>query len=332
MKFATVYMEADLGNVEKNEVCAERYIKEAAENGAVVIALPEFFTTGFAVNWQIASSILASSKALEKMKAWAKKYQIAIGGSYLEYDAKAQNIYNTYSLVLATGEVYSHRKDIPTAAEAFFYTKGDEISCFETPIGKVGIAMCWEMIRYNTVKRMQGKVDFVLAGSCWWNFCKEDGEEVYRGLSSYNQKLAVEAPQKLAELLKVPVIHASHKGSFEGSSIFDPSKKANRPIVTKAQIISEKGDVLIQSQEKAGVFIADLSDLSEKDDLERKSTATVFEGVKDEANNDKQAISWIPQMPEPLLNGFYMLGEKYKEMYEKKTLPYVKEQYSSILN
>lgn len=122
---------------------------------------------------------MESSKTLEFMREWAVKYQIAIGGSYLEFDTEKQEIYNTYSLILPTGEVYKHRKDIPTAAEGFGYTYGDEISYFDTPIGRVGIAMCWEMLRYNTIRRMIGKVDFILVASCWWNFCKEDGEEIY---------------------------------------------------------------------------------------------------------------------------------------------------------
>ena len=109
---------------------------------------------------------MESSKNLEFMREWAVKYQIAIGGSYLEFDTEKQEIYNTYSLILPTGEVYKHRKDIPTAAEGFCYTYGDEISYFDTPIGRVGIAMCWEMLRYNTIRRMIGKVDFILVASC----------------------------------------------------------------------------------------------------------------------------------------------------------------------
>lgn len=122
MKAAAIYMKSVLGNVGENIKIAEKYIKEAAEKQVEIVALPEFFTTGFAIDRSLLLSILESSKTLEIMKEWAARYQIAIGWSYLEFDREKQEIYNTYSLVLSSGEVYQHRKDIPTAAEGFCYT------------------------------------------------------------------------------------------------------------------------------------------------------------------------------------------------------------------
>lgn len=43
-------------------------------------------------------SIMESSKTLEFMREWAVKYQIAIGGSYLEFDTEKQEIYTRNTL------------------------------------------------------------------------------------------------------------------------------------------------------------------------------------------------------------------------------------------
>lgn len=205
-------------------------------------------------------------------------------------------------MVLSTGEVYSHRKDIPTAAESFCYAPGDEVSCFDTPIGRVGIAMCWEMLRYQTVRRMLGKVDFVVAGSCWWNFCKEDGQLVYDQLSHYNEQLALEAPKTLAKLLGVPVIHATHKASFKGASLFDPTQLCERPIVGAAQIVSGDGEILkiLQKDEPAGVILDEIDIVQGRSDY------------------------WIPAMPPQFVQGFEMLNENYTKIYKNQTLPSLK--------
>lgn len=314
LKVAAVYMNSVLGDVEKNLKIAESYIIEAAKRKVEIIALPEFFTTGFAIDPKIIPSIIPSSTTLDVMKRWAEKYHIAIGGSYLEYDAQQQEIYNTYSFVLATGEVYQHRKDIPTAAENFCYTYGDEISCFDTTIGRVGIAMCWEMLRYDTIRRMLGKVDFIMAGSCWWNFCKEDGEGVYNMLSESNKQLALRAPQHLAKLLGVPVVHASHRGSFEGSSLFDETKKCKRPIVGMAQIINGAGETLTISQQQ------DVPELMIEDiEIDIKLSVPHID------YRSEQLDYWVFPMPEALVKGFEMLNQKYEAIYKNETLPVIKK-------
>lgn len=55
------------------------------------------------------------------------------------------------------------------------------------------MALCWEMIRYNAVRRMSGKVDLILAGSCRWDI-PMDALPERNELRKYNQRLALEAP------------------------------------------------------------------------------------------------------------------------------------------
>ena len=71
--------------------------------------------------------------------------------------------------------------------------------------------MRWEMIRHNTIRRMLGKVDFVMAGSCWWNLCKEDGEDIYNMLSEPNKQLVLKVPQNLAKLFEFKSIEKLHQ-------------------------------------------------------------------------------------------------------------------------
>jgi predicted amidohydrolase len=313
MKVSAVHMCTKLADVTSNLQLAEKYIIKAIAENVELIAFPEFFTTGFAVNPKLIEAIISTESPLEQMKKWAKQYNIIIGGSYLWYDRVAENVYNTYSLVFPTGEEYHHNKDIPTALENYCYTNGDTISAFETPIGRIGIAMCWEQIRYDTINRMYGKVDLVLAGSCWWNFCEADGSEIYRQLWKVNHQLALEAPITFAKLLGVPVVHGSHKATFKSGSINDFEIIGEREIVGATQIIDKKGNVIKSKMynETDGIIAAEIE--VEKVEVERKTIENQY---------------WIPKLPSALLRGFEMLNVKCKEYYYNVSLPMIKEQPS----
>lgn len=311
MKVSAVHMATKLADVSYNLQVAENYIKQAVAHKVEIIAFPEFFTTGFAVNPLLIEAIIHTESPLEQMKNWSKQYHIIIGASYLWYDRSADNVYNTYSLVFPTGEEYHHSKDIPTGLESYCYTEGDTVSAFETPIGRVGIAMCWELMRYDTIKRMMGKVDFILAGSCWWNFCEADGIEIYGQLEKVNHQLAMDAPVTFAKLLGVPVVHGSHKATFESGSITDFKKMGERDIVGATQIIDEEGDVInsILYNEAEGMIIADIEVKNDND------VHTII-----------QEQYWIPKLPAILLSGFEMLNIKCKDYYRNYILPMIKKQ------
>ena len=87
-----------------------------------------------------------------------------IGGSYLYFDG--EKVWNLYCLTCPDGKAFYHGKDVPTVLEELYYEAGDENKIACPAVGNVGICMCWEMMRYYTVRCMQGKVNFVMAGSC----------------------------------------------------------------------------------------------------------------------------------------------------------------------
>lgn len=306
MKIAAVHFDSVLADVDKNMENAHKKIIEAVNEGAELVLFPEFFTTGFAFTNELLDSVLKYENPQIKLTKWAKELNVIIGGSYLNFDGK--DVLNTFSLTFPTGEVYKHSKDIPTVLEHFCYTYGDENSVFDTPIGRIGVAICWEQIRYATVKRMINKVDLVLAASCWWRFSKEDGEELNK-YNDFNSDMAINAPITLAKIFNVPVIHASHNASFTGYTFPKALKKSTRTIMGATEIIDENGKVLIQKlyNEKPGILIADID--YEKDS---KTTKTI--------NTDKY---WIPDMP-PYIQGMWdkmnPLCEKYYNLVSKPYL------------
>src|SRR5215212_9605666 len=114
------------------EAC-ERLASEAAAAGADWIALPEFFTTGVAFDERLADAALApDGAAFELMRELAVRHGATVGGSFLCREPDGDG-------VIAAGELTA------------------------------GAAVCWELMRSQTARRLRGRVDVVTGGSCWWS-------------------------------------------------------------------------------------------------------------------------------------------------------------------
>jgi len=252
VRVAAVQMEATKGDVGANVEQAERLAREALEEGAEVVGLPEFFTSRIAVDDDVWDAVLPhDNRVVDKLRSLATEYGATVGGSMLAYrDGKRErDVYNTYYLALPDGAVVTHDKDIPTMWENAFYVGGSDDGVVDTPHGTAGIAVCWEMIRRQTLDRMAGRVQYAVTGNHWWSLPDNwPGMRLLRGVDRYNTKLAEQTPATFAEQLGVPVIHACHCGEFEGRFLLCPDDRCGVPYRTSfvgaTQIVSADGEVL----------------------------------------------------------------------------------------
>ena len=159
-----VFMDTD-ATVDK--VCA--LIKEAAGNGAQLIAFPEVFISCYPY-WSWFMSPVEGSPWFEKLARSA----IEIPGPEIRrvaQAAKANNafvvigvnerskhgvstIYNTLVFISPEGKIVGrHRKLVPTWAEKLTWSNGDgsSLRVYDTPIGKIGGLACGE--NTNTLAR-----------------------------------------------------------------------------------------------------------------------------------------------------------------------------------
>ena len=92
-----------------------------------------------------------------------------IGGSFLCRDPDGE-VRNAFVLADRHGVVGRHDKDLPTAWENAFYIGGSDDGVIDAGDLSVGVAMCWELIRSQTARRLRGRVDVVVGGSNWVTF------------------------------------------------------------------------------------------------------------------------------------------------------------------
>jgi len=171
VKVAAIQM-ASSPNVSSNLIEAERLIKIAVEQGAEIIALPEYFSImgnndSDKVKVREEEGKGPIQKFLSKM---AKKHKVwLIGGtvpitcnspgkirnSCLVYNAKGEQVarYDKIHLFgLDLGAEHYHEENTIEA--------GNDIIVVETPYGKIGLSACYDL-RFPELYRAMGNVDMI---------------------------------------------------------------------------------------------------------------------------------------------------------------------------
>jgi predicted amidohydrolase len=120
---------------------------------------------------------------------------------------------NAFLLAGPDGELRGrHDKDLPTMWENVLYVGGGDPGRIEAGETAVGVALCWELLRTQTVARLAGQVDVVLGGSCWWSIPPWPPRPLMRWLEARNSRRALAAPAVFARAVGAPVVHAAHAG------------------------------------------------------------------------------------------------------------------------
>lgn len=211
---AAVQLEAVLGDVATNLASCERLGGEAGRAGARIIALPEFFTTGIGFAESLATAALPpDGAATDLLTSLARRHRALVGGSFLCRDADG-HVRNAYLLAGPTGVVGRHDKDLPTMWENAFYTCGDDDGVLSAGEHTVGAAVCWELMRTQTVRRLRGRVDLVMTGSGWWSIPRWRPHRLFDRLERTNARTARWSAASFAEYVGAPVVHAAHAGDL----------------------------------------------------------------------------------------------------------------------
>jgi len=167
-KAATVQTSPVFLNVDKTIDKAIAFIKEAASNGAQIIAFPEVFISGYPYwNWIMTpvqgsgwyeqlyrNSVTAEGEEIARIRKAAKENDIHVVIGMNERGDSYGEIYNTNLIIDNLGELIGkHRKLVPTWAEKLTWTSGDgsSLKVYKTNIGPIGTLACGE--NTNTLAR-----------------------------------------------------------------------------------------------------------------------------------------------------------------------------------
>jgi predicted amidohydrolase len=306
MRVAAVQVKARLAEPDYNTEVAERLAREAFRQGAQWVILPEFFTTAVGFHPKMLDAALPlEGKPMEMLKGLAREHNGVVGGSYIAL--RGLQSYNTFVLALPDGTTLRHDKDQPTMWENCYYLGGNDDGVLDTPAGRIGVALCWEFVRTRTVRRLFGRVDLVVGGSCWWTLPEKRLPGFPLELHDRNLEIMADTPGRFARLLGVPVVHAAHAGELEGGLPLVPGFPYRSYYLGETQILDGAGRILARMRREDGEgFVSAELDLSEK----HGPTEALPKGF------------WIPNLPRAFRLLWTIQNLHGRSYYRRKTLPY----------
>ncbi len=293
LRVAAVQMTIRYGDVDANLETARRLVRKAIREGATWIVLPEFFTTGYGSGDDPAlldAHRPRNGKIRDFLRELAEESGGAVGGSFLAQ--RDGDTYNTFVLAVADGPFFYHDKDAPsTGHEASNYIGGrDKGICSLPDVGMdIGLALCWEMVRFRTASRLRNEVDIVLSGSNYFDGAVLDA--LGPDFRKENALILKEKPGNLARLVGAPVVLANPVGRFTIRSIRNPATKLTLDYMGHSRIVDAAGQTIAVLGSGEDVLVADVA----------VGRVEPLDGIKDRV--------WIPEVP-----------GAYKEIFEEDTL------------
>jgi predicted amidohydrolase len=257
---AAVQLDAELGDVSANLAACERLADEAGQAGATIIALPEFFTTGIGFAPILAEAAMPpDGAATGLLVTLAARYQALIGGSFLCRDPDG-HVRNAYFLAGPHGVVGRHDKDLPTMWENAFYIGGHDDGVISSGEHQIGAAVCWELMRSQTVRRLRGRVDLAMTGSGWWSVPSWRPRRLFNRLERNNAATARRAASTFSQYVGAPTVHAAHIGTMQCAMPWLPVKYRGH-FEGATLITTATGDVVAErrADEGEGVVLGEIT-------------------------------------------------------------------------
>ncbi len=150
-------------DVQENINKAEKMVREAADNDANVILLPELFERQYfcqekRYDYYDYALPLEKNPAVNRFKEVAKELGVVIPVSFYERDI--DRLFNTVAMIDADGSVLgiyrkTHIPDDHFYQEKFYFTPGDtSFKVFDTRFGCIGVGICWDQWFPETARCM----------------------------------------------------------------------------------------------------------------------------------------------------------------------------------
>jgi predicted amidohydrolase len=151
---------------ESNLAKVEMFLQQANKSHVQVIVFPELFLTGPIRKDD--DLIDFSGKYIYYLQQLAQDYKIDIvTGSIIE--GCSEGLYNTTYYINSLGAVLGKYNKINLwLSERRDLLPGENISVFQTSYGKVGLCICWDIVRPELFRQIVKKgADFVFCPSYW---------------------------------------------------------------------------------------------------------------------------------------------------------------------
>ena len=177
-RIALAQIDTVLGDKQANLQHMEHHCHLAAQQGAKLVCFPELATTGYRQDllnnrlWDLSEPLDGETSKL--FSQLAHKLDITIVSGFIERGDYLGQVFNSAAVWLPTTSGISgvYRKMHAFGAEKQWFASGNDYPVFDTPIGRIGIMICYDMgfPEVGRILTLRG-AELLLAPSAW---CEQD--------------------------------------------------------------------------------------------------------------------------------------------------------------
>lgn len=207
---AAIQMPCEPLQVAANRERADELLRQARQAGVTLAVLPEMFNTGYGLLPDYAPcSETRDGPTIRHLLARSREWGMAIAAGFVEREG--QHLYDALVFCTPAGDAHIYRKRNLVFWERFRFRPGREPLIVNLPWGRVGFAICADMIYRHVWEGYRDRIDAAVVASAWPDFaCRHTGRKHW--LLGHIGPLSAEIPRKVAVDLGIPVVFANQCG------------------------------------------------------------------------------------------------------------------------
>ncbi len=210
---AAIQMSSEPLKVAANLAKADSLLHQAYQSGATLAVLPEMFNTGYGLMPDYGPTAEGrDGPTLRHLSARSREWGMAIAGGFVEREA--HHLYDSIAFATPDGAVQIYRKRNLVFWERFRFRPGREPLVVATPWGRIGFAVCADMIYKKVWDDYRDRIDLAIVCSAWPDFADRDTGRKH-WLFGHVGPLSGAIPGKVAVDLGIPVVFANQCGHTE---------------------------------------------------------------------------------------------------------------------
>lgn len=207
---AAVQMPCEPLDLAANLGRADDLLRGAFEAGADLAVLPEMFNTGYALLPDYAPAAEGlDGPTLSHLRERSRLWGLSIAAGFVERDG--HDLYDSLAFLTPDGATHVYRKRNLVFWERSRFRPGRSPLVAPAPFGRVGLAVCADMISREVWQDYRGRIDLAVVAAAWPEFaCRHTGRRHW--LLGHVGPLSASIPGKVAADLGVPVAFANQCG------------------------------------------------------------------------------------------------------------------------
>ena len=212
MKIAVsaIQMPSDPLDVSANLHRADENLRCSHLDGVELAVLPEMFNTGYSLRPDYGPfSETIEGPTITHLSRRSRQWKMAIVAGFVEQSGR--HLYDSLVYCGPNGDIQIYRKRNLVFWERFRFRPGRSPLVVSTPWGRVGFAICADMIYRKVWNDYRGRIDLAVVSAAWPDFADRDSGRGH-WLLGHVGPLSGAIPEKVATDLGVPVIFANQCG------------------------------------------------------------------------------------------------------------------------